>query len=196
MKNTDGRTALPCNSGVEFHHLETGTLKIRHMLSYLRLMYHHHILTRNDDETIKKFYIKQKESKTKGDWFQLLQQDFQFIEIEMNEGDIKQCSKTEYKNKIRGLIQKAAFKHFLELKSRHTKLTHLNYTTLQIQPYLTNKSIKNKEAELLYNLRSNCYKAKYNFKKMYKNNILCEFGCPNSEDQYHIFKVCKPIQDG
>ena len=30
---------------------------------------------------------------------------------------------------------------------------------------------------------------------MYKNNILCEFGCPNSEDQYHIFKICKPIQD-
>ena len=27
----------------EFHHLETRTLKLRHILIYLRLMYHHHI---------------------------------------------------------------------------------------------------------------------------------------------------------
>ena len=45
---------------VEFHHLETGTLKLRHILTYKRMMYHHHILTRNDDETIKKIYFKQK----------------------------------------------------------------------------------------------------------------------------------------
>ena len=97
-------TALLCKltgghskCGTEFHHLETGTLKIRHILTYLRIMYHHHILSRNESETIKKVYLKQKEEYLKGDWFQLLQKDFQFIGIEMNEDDIKSMSTTNYK---------------------------------------------------------------------------------------------------
>ena len=38
-------------SALEFNHLETGTLKIRHILSYRRLMFHHNILTRDNNET-------------------------------------------------------------------------------------------------------------------------------------------------
>ena len=43
----------------EFHHLETGTWKLRHILTYLRLLYHHNILNREENETIKKIYRKQ-----------------------------------------------------------------------------------------------------------------------------------------
>ena len=52
----------------EFHHLETSTWKIRHHLTYLRLMYHHHILSREKNETIRKIYEKQKTECSKGDW--------------------------------------------------------------------------------------------------------------------------------
>ena len=138
--------------------------------------------------------MKQKQEYLKGDWFQLLQNDFKFIGIEMNEEDIQSMSKANYKKKIKYLVQKAAFNYFIEEKSKHSKLKNLEYTSLQIQPYLTSKSINNKEAELLYNLRSNCYRAKYNFKKMYKNNTLCGLGCSNTEDQNPIFKICQPIQ--
>ena len=44
-------------------------------------MYHHFILTRDEKETIHKIYKKQKEEFVKGDWFQLLKEDFQFINI-------------------------------------------------------------------------------------------------------------------
>ena len=37
-----------------FYHLETGTLMLRHIVMMHRMMYHHHILTRNDNETIKR----------------------------------------------------------------------------------------------------------------------------------------------
>ena len=43
-----------------FHHLENGTLMLRHMLMINRLMYHHHIVTRNKDELIYKIYKKTK----------------------------------------------------------------------------------------------------------------------------------------
>ena len=51
----------------EFHHFETGTWKLRHILTYRRLLYHHNILCRDENETIKKIYRKQKENSIKGD---------------------------------------------------------------------------------------------------------------------------------
>ena len=45
----------------EFHHLETGTWKLRHILAYRRLMFHHEILSRDEGETIRKIYFKQKQ---------------------------------------------------------------------------------------------------------------------------------------
>ena len=51
-------------------------------------MYHHFILTRDEKETIHKIYKKQKEEFVKGDWYQLLKADFQFINIVMKEEKI------------------------------------------------------------------------------------------------------------
>jgi hypothetical protein len=38
----------------EFAYLETGSLKLRHILTQNRLMYHHHLITQDDSETTKK----------------------------------------------------------------------------------------------------------------------------------------------
>ena len=39
-------------------------------------MYHHHIITREDTETINKIYNKQKEDPIKGNWVELVKKDF------------------------------------------------------------------------------------------------------------------------
>ena len=69
----------------EFVYLETGSLKLRHILTQNRLMFHHYLLGLNEEETLKKVYEKQKKDPTKSDWFQLLTKDFQFIEETMDE---------------------------------------------------------------------------------------------------------------
>ena len=53
--------------------------------------YHHHIITREDNELIKKVYIKQKESPLKGDWIHSLRKDYEFFgkTIDNKEGCIK-----------------------------------------------------------------------------------------------------------
>ena len=57
-----------------------------------------HILTRDITETIKKIKIKQKKKKyVKGDWFQLLVKDLEFIKIEIIEKEISGRSKYVYK---------------------------------------------------------------------------------------------------
>ena len=103
-------TGSHSKSPSEFQHLETGTWKLRHHLTYHRLLYHHHILTRGDDEKIKKIYFKQKEDCVKGDWYKLIEADFKVLEIELNEDEIFSTPKNEYKVKIKDLITKAAFK--------------------------------------------------------------------------------------
>ena len=56
-------------------------------------MFHHNILARDHDETIHKIYTKQKEEYTKGDLYQLLKKDFDFIGIDVNEEIIRRTSK-------------------------------------------------------------------------------------------------------
>ena len=103
-------------SATEFYHLETKTWKLRHHISYLRIMYHQEILKRDANETISKIYHKQKDSPVKGDWLNLLKEDFNFIGIEINEEEIIATPKATYKKKIKQLINKAVFKYLMNLK--------------------------------------------------------------------------------
>ena len=180
-------------TGTEFHHLETGTQKLRHILSYRRLMYHHNIISRQENETIVKIYKKQQEDCVKGNWLKLLEKDFKFIGVEMNEEKIRSTPKDIYKKEIKQLIDQAAFSYFIELKNTHKKIKDIHYEALKIQPYLQSKLLNIKEKELLYSLRSHCHMSKFNFKKLFKNNINCRFGCKETEDQIHIFTNCVPL---
>lgn len=177
----------------EFAYLETGSLKLRHILTKNRMMYHHHLLQTNETETIRKMYEKQKEYKTNGDWFQLLLKDFEFIGETMDKHFIKSMTKSAYRTRIKKLVSAAAFKYFLNEKSKHSKLDNVNYTRFKIQPYLVHKNFNNEEKNLLYSLKSRCYPAKINFKKMFQHNLKCRFGCNIDEDQQHSLTSCIPV---
>ena len=111
----------------------------------------------------------------------------------MDEEKIARTPKEQYKTEILKQIRKSAFTFFMNLKETHTKLDSVNYDKLETQKYLGSKLLTNKEKQLLYLLRSRCYDAKSNFKKIFKNNIKCRFGCLVPEDQAHIFKNCPKL---
>ena len=70
----------------------------------------------------------------------------------------------------------------------------LKYNSLHIQCYMTDSSFTHNEIKLLFSLRSNCYPAKMNFKKMHKGDLKCFFHCDEEETQLHIFENCQPIR--
>ena len=70
----------------------------------------------------------------------------------------------------------------------------LEYKSFGIQPYLTCERFSLKQIKLFYTLRSKCYSAKINFKKMNKGNLTCRFLCNSEETQSHIFENCEPIK--
>ena len=58
-----------------FLYLETGTMALRWIIAQRRINYLKHILTRNEDELIKKVYKAQKGNPTKGDFAILVEKD-------------------------------------------------------------------------------------------------------------------------
>ena len=176
--------------------LEFGVQKVRHIIMIRRLMYHHHLVTRPNDELIKKVYLKQKEDSLKGDWFRSLKEDFIFIGEEMNDDLIRSIPKDQYRKLIKQKVQKAAFGDYLELKGKSKKkMKALDYRTFGIQPYIVSASLSLKQIKLLFSLRSSCYPAKMNFPKMNRGNLKCTFLCDQQETQIHIFEDCQPIRD-
>ena len=111
----------------------------------------------------------------------------------MIEDEISSIPKSEYKRKIKYLINQAAFKYFLSLKESHSKLNDISYNKLELQLYMTSQKLSNKEKQLLYKSRSKCHEYKTNFKNMNRYNLQCVFGCLNNEDQEHSFVHCTPI---
>ena len=150
-----------------FYFLEFGTLMVRHLVMIRRLMYHRHILTRDNTEIIKKIYMKQKVNACKGDWIKLIEKDFLFIEEEINEDWISRTGKDEYNSYIKEKVKVAAFNEYIQLKQKcKKKLKYIHYTDFSIQPYLKSNKISLQEKQLLWSLRSKCYPAKSNFSKM------------------------------
>ena len=95
----------------------------------------------------------------------------------------------------KGKVQTAAFQYYLQLKEKSKKkLKYVQYSSFSIQPYLTSEQFSYKQTKLLYSLRSKCYAAKMNFKKMHKGDFKCIFLCNEEESQYHIFENCQPIK--
>ena len=69
----------------------------------------------------------------------------------------------------------------------------LQHDKLIIQNYLVSDQFSLEEKYLLTSLRSMCYPAKMNFRKMHKGNLKCSLKCDDDETQFHIFQACTPI---
>ena len=120
--------------------------------------------------------------------------DFLFIEKVINEDEIRSYSKSEYKAIIKKLIKKAALKYFLKKKETHSKLDDICYSELNLQSYLKDQRFSKEERELMVSLRSRCHKSKVNFRKLYKKDLLCRYGCQSPESQIHIFTQCETLR--
>ena len=97
-----------------------------------------------------------------------------------------------YKNHVKKLIEKAAFRYLNELKESHIKVKENKYKELEAQNYILSHQFSNKEKSTLFMLRSNTTRGiKNNFSSWYKPNLSCPMSCQNIDDQRHLLK-CAP----
>ena len=82
----------------ELFFLETGKIPIKFVISKRRLNYLWQILTRTNDELIKKVYTTQKLHTTKGDWFEMIQNEKAKYAINLTDEEISKMSKSRFKS--------------------------------------------------------------------------------------------------
>ena len=178
---------------LEFLYLEAGATPIRFIISSRRLNYHHCIIQREEEELTKRIYNEQKRNPTRGDFVQLIADDFKLIDVEQNDLAIQNTNKKSYKLIIKQKIKSAAFKYLQTKKETHSKVSHIQYSGLQIQSYMLSPLFTNDEVNQLHALRSRSTDCKENFKQKYLNsNLLCSLCKTEVENQQHIL-VCKVL---
>ena len=86
-------------------------------------MYHHTILNRDDTEIVKKIYVEQRKNPTKGDFVELIEEDFKTINEVQDDDEIKTHQKSHDKNFVKKCIKSAALKYLTQLQASHSKVS-------------------------------------------------------------------------
>ena len=91
--------------------LESGALPIDLIIQSRRIMFLHHILTRDNNALIKKFFLAQERNPTRGDWSILVKKDLEEFGMNMTNEEIAACPKTSFKIKVKEACAKIAFQN-------------------------------------------------------------------------------------
>ena len=180
---------------LEFLYLEAGAIPIRMIVASRRLMYHQAILKREETELTHKIYKEQINNTTPGDFVELLAKDFELINVQKNDAEIRNMNTSLYKQFIKKRIKASAFTQLSESQQKHSKVRHIEYEALKTQTYMTSPIFSNEEVNLLHALRSRMTDCKVNFRQKYaSSSLVCNLCAVSDEDQQHILN-CKVLTE-
>ena len=176
-------------------YLELGCIPIRFILKTRRLMYLKYILDEDEQSLIHSVFQAQVNSPLKGDWCTSVNKDLEDLKLsKLTYNSIKDMTKARFKSQVNDAVVSASLTYLLNWKTNMTKISHIQYQKLEIQPYLMSSLFANKESEFLCNARGWMLDVKSNYRGSYK-----EFTCPlkcdqkNFDTQIHLLS-CEKIQ--
>ena len=94
-------------------YIECGKLPVNFITKMRRIMYYWHILTRNEEELLFKFFSVQKYSPSEGDWVCQVKKDMALagIKLQLCEAEIKSLSKCQFQVIVKNKIERLAIEH-------------------------------------------------------------------------------------
>jgi hypothetical protein len=95
----------------ELFYLETGKVPIRFVIAKRRLNYLWHVLSRKDDELIKKVYKTQEVKTTKGDWFAMIQSEKKKYDLNNSDEEISKMSRYKFKSLVEKKVNNFVFQY-------------------------------------------------------------------------------------
>ena len=171
----------------EFLYLETGVLGIKQIITSRRCLYLHTLLQRDNEELTKRIYNAQRNNPSKGDWIEMIQNDFQDMGIPFVEEEIIKETKCEFKSKIKRILRNLMFEDLKKEQKGHSKISHICYPEFEVQEYLKTHKMNNHEVSLLFALRSRSSKHfKANFP--YFSEQMCPSCGKEVDSQEHCLK--------
>ena len=143
----------PISVPKESLYLELGILNIETILKARRLNYLHYLVTRNPEEMLFKFFMRQWKHPVAGDWTLQAKQDLEDFSISEDLDMIKSQSKYSFKTLVKRKAKEFALFTYLEKKASHTKLDNLFYPDLTMQEYLKLNTMTLYEAKTVFSYR-------------------------------------------
>ena len=116
-------------------YLETGCVPIRFIIKKKRIMFLHHILTRNKEALIHRVLTAQISKPVKGDWCIVVREDLDSLGLSnLSFDDISGMSKDNLKLLLNDAIAKCSFEELNSGKLNLSKIAGIVYNKLEIQP--------------------------------------------------------------
>ena len=146
------------------------------------------ILKRPENELIRNIYEAMKNDPIPGDWCEQVKNDFEKLNLDISEEQIRVMDADQYKTLIKTEVRKEALKEFKNMQANHEKGKDIQHENLSApQSYMTTNKLNNKEVTLLFNLRCQCVSGiKENFHQLFENNLMCELCGKNVDNQEHL----------
>ena len=156
-----------------------------------RLLYYWHLLHRDKDELIYKFYSAQKYLPSEGDWILQVKKDLTDLNLELSDSEIRSMSHYQFKKLIRNKIEELAIAY---LESQKKQKTHkLDIKTFKPQEYMLSKNLSIAEVQNLFKIRNHMIDVKENFKSSHEN-MYCRLCLIQRETQDHLIS-CPKIRE-
>ena len=175
----------PISTPIAALFLETGCIPIRFIIKVRRIMFLHHILTREAGALINRVFWAQVETPAPGDWCQVVTEDLKDLGMtHLNFISISQMKSAALKSLLEKQVERTAHKYLEEEKEKSSKLRSWSFPELKLQPYLSNIcSMPTKTKQLFFKWRTRMIKVGYNYGKREK----CPLCADSNDDQQHLF---------
>ena len=170
---------------IEALYLETGAIPIRFIVASRRIMYLQSILQKDKNEIVRKVFEAQKVDTSPGDYFELVTEDKINMGLELSDTELENMNKEKLKNIVKSKTRQAALKYLKTVQASHSKMSCLNYNSLELSPYM----FSSESAQLLLALRTRTVKGiKKDFEGLY-SDILCPLKC-GKDDKLENVLTC------
>ena len=168
--------------------LELNIIPIRFIIILKRLLYLHHLLTREKLSLACQVLDQQIRKCGKGDWFKVCQKNIRDIGISQLFSNITSVSKSYYKKQLKFACENAAFTYLINQKDKLSKGKEINYNNFQMQNYFKSENNLNlKLMRQIFLLRVRNLPVKCNFPSQY-SDVKCVINiCEGDDSQSHLY---------
>ena len=106
----------------------------------------------------------QENNPVKNDWVNQVKEDLKTFELEyLSFNNIKHMKKEQFKGLVKMKCKKVAFTELTKEKETKSKIKHIQYKSLQIQPYLVSNKINLRRKKLIFKIRTRMIATADNF---------------------------------
>jgi hypothetical protein len=175
-------------------YLSLGCIPVRFILQSRRILFLHYILSQDKESMIYKFFMAMVADPKKGDWWLSTKHDLESLNLSYNFSQIQSFTKTQFKKIVSDAITMAAFNYLNSEKLKLSKIKHIKFDSLKMQPYLLPQSkLTQIESQFMFHAKSRMLNVAVNYPgtQGFKGCAICR--APNSQDDQRNLLSCPQL---